>query len=101
MHAARLANLYYLNRPLDKTYISNFPIALLTLLQNSKICRNTSALNFGQNYQFRGTNDFDLLTRKAERQTVMTNTTLFIFKSVEALWPLLLTWFNFNPSMDK
>ena len=23
------------------------------------------------------------------------------FTSKAALWPLLLTWFNFNPSMDK
>ena len=22
-------------------------------------------------------------------------------KHIEAQWPLLLTWFNFNPSMDK
>ena len=21
--------------------------------------------------------------------------------ATDALWPLLLTWFNFNPSMDK
>ena len=25
----------------------------------------------------------------------------FIKKSKECLWPLLLTWFNFNPGMDK
>ena len=34
-------------------------------------------------------------------QVITTDGILYTYPCIRYLWPLLLTWFNFNPSMDK
>ena len=51
----------------------------------------------------RGINDMDHLPHNLHelRQALLDQSAYIPVERLQRLWPLLLTWFNFNPSMDK